>query len=125
MQASRHEACLGDLASDRPVFLAELNLGHFLLDFGQPPILRSALPRRPQSVRVDAQDACVRDLMPSAFIGEANAALSAPFETKITDLPSIPSSSFDTWKPDPLASQPTIELTASEITVATVWFTPL
>ena len=52
---------LGDLTCDRTVLLVELNLGHPLLDFGQPYVLRSALPRRPGSISVNAQDASVRD----------------------------------------------------------------
>ena len=66
VQPARHETRLGYLARDRPKLLVELDLEHPLLDFGQPPILRSALPRRPCSVRVDAQDARVRD-DPHAF----------------------------------------------------------
>ena len=62
MQPARHETRLGY----RPILPVELDLGHPLLEFGQPPILRSALPDRPCSVRVDAQDARVRD-DPHAF----------------------------------------------------------
>ena len=61
VQTARHEPQIGDLARDRTVFFVELDLGHPLPDFGQPPMLRSALPRRPCSVRVETQGARVRD----------------------------------------------------------------
>ena len=61
VQAARHEPRLGDLARDRAILLVEIDFGHPLFGFGQPRVLRSALPRRPSSVRVDAQDARVRD----------------------------------------------------------------
>ena len=61
VQGTRHEPCFGDLTCHRPVFLVELNLGHPLLDFGQPRVLRSALPRSPRLIGVNAQDASVRD----------------------------------------------------------------
>ena len=51
--------------------------------------------------------ACETTLMPSAFVDEVSAALSEAFETRTTDLPSTPSSSFDTWKSSPFSSQPT------------------
>ena len=109
-----------------PILLAEVNLGHPLLDFGQPSVLRSALfAALAPYASTPRTRACETTLMPSAFVDEFNAALSEAFDTRTTDLPSTPSSSFDTWKSSPLSSQPTIELTASVITVATVWFIPL
>ena len=110
VQTDRQEPRFGDLARDRTVLLVELNRGHYLLDFGQPSVLCSALPRCPRSVRINAQDARVRDnLMPGALVDEVSAALSEAFETRTTDLPSTPSSSFDTWKSSPFSSQPTVE----------------
>ena len=69
VQAARHEPRLGDLARDCAVLLVELNLGHPLLDLGQPCVLRSALRRRPR-MRV-----CETTLMPSAFVAAVHAIL--------------------------------------------------
>ena len=61
VQTARRKPRFGALARDRPILLVELDFGHPLLDFGQPFVLLSALPRRPCSVRINAQGARVRD----------------------------------------------------------------
>ena len=114
VQTARHEPRLGDLARDRTVLLVELNLGHLFL----------ILVSRAYCV-LRYINACETTRMPSFFVDEVSDALSEAFETRTTGLPSTPSSSSDTWKSSPFSSEPTIELTASVITVATVWFIPL
>ena len=126
MNATRHEARLGDLARDRCILPVELDFGHPLFDFDQPFVHRLALSRCSYTIRVDAQDSRMRNHPHAQRVQWAiKAAVSAPLEAKITDLASVASSSLDTWTSQPLSSQPTIELTASEITVAIMWFTPL
>ena len=61
VQTARRLPRFGDLARDGPVLLVELDVGHPLLGFGQPSVLRSTLPRCPCSVRISAQDTRVRD----------------------------------------------------------------
>ena len=61
VQTALREPRFGDLARDRPLRPIELDFGHPLLDFGLPSVLRSALRRRPCSVRIGAQDARMQD----------------------------------------------------------------
>ena len=96
---------LGDLTRNRTVFLVDLDLGHPLPDFGQNRILRPAPPHGSSSKSVDAQDASVRDDPPHAERLRRRIQCSP---TRTADLPSTPSSSFDTRKSNPFpASQPT------------------